>query len=83
MFEEDQCVEAVAEDGVEVEEVDCDDAAGLVGEELSPGWAGTARSGVDAGRVEDFPYGRGANRVPESGQFALDPAVSPSGVLFS
>jgi hypothetical protein len=36
VFEEGQCVESVAESGVEVEEVDCDDALGLVGEELSP-----------------------------------------------
>jgi hypothetical protein len=39
VFEEGEGVEAVAEGGVEVEEVDSDDAVGLVGEELSPGRA--------------------------------------------
>ena len=81
MFEEGEGVEAVAEGGVEVEEVDSDDAVGLVGEDLSPGRARPARGRVNAGCVEDLPDGRGANRVPESGQFALDSPMSSPGVL--
>jgi hypothetical protein len=81
VFEEGQCVEAVAESGVEVEEVDCDDALGLVGEELSPCLAGPARSWIDSGGVEYFPDGRGADLVPEAGQFALNPPMSPAGVF--
>jgi hypothetical protein len=54
VVEEGRCIESGAEDGVQVEEVDCDDALGLVGEELSQGWAGTARSGSTPAEVGIF-----------------------------
>jgi hypothetical protein len=47
VFEEGEGVEAVAECGVEVEEVDRDDAVGLGGEELLPGRTTAAWSRVD------------------------------------
>jgi hypothetical protein len=53
--------------GVEVEEVDRDDRPGLVGEELSPGGAGSAGCGVDACGVQDLPDGGGADLVAEAG----------------
>jgi hypothetical protein len=62
--------------GVGLEEVDCDDALGLVGSELSPGWAGAARGGVDAGRVEDFHTVEAPTGCP-----ALDPPMSPAGIV--
>jgi hypothetical protein len=70
---------ARAERGVEVEEVDRDDAVSLAGEELPPGWAATARGWMDTGRGEDVPHGGGTNPVPQPGQLALDPPMSPSG----
>jgi hypothetical protein len=57
VLEEDQGVEAFAEGGVDVEEVRGDDAAGLVGQELFPGGAGSAWGGIDARRVQNFPAG--------------------------
>jgi hypothetical protein len=45
-------VEAAEEDGVDVGEVDREDRVGLCGEELSPGWAGASRGGVEAGGLE-------------------------------
>jgi hypothetical protein len=81
VLEEGQWVEARAERGVEVEEVDRDDRVSLAGEELPPGWAATARGRIDPGRGEDVPHGGGTNPVPQLGQLALDPPMSPSGVL--
>jgi hypothetical protein len=78
VLEERERVEAVAERGVEVEEVDGDDAVRLVGQELSPGWTGTAWRWVDVGRVEDLPHGGGGDPMPEPG-LALDPSKSPTG----
>jgi hypothetical protein len=64
-----------------VEEVDRDDGAGLVGEELSPGWAGAAGCWVDASGVQDLPDGGGGDPVSEASQFAVDSAVAPPGVF--
>jgi hypothetical protein len=38
-----------------VDEVDGDDAAGLGGEELPPGWASAAGRGADPGVMQDLP----------------------------
>ncbi|MFI9811355.1 hypothetical protein [Saccharothrix variisporea] len=81
VFEERQRVEACAEHGVEMEEVRCDDALGLGGEELPPGRAATAGCRVDARVVQDLPDGRVGDVVAESGQFALDAPMTPSWVL--
>jgi hypothetical protein len=43
VFEEYPRVQALAEHSVDVDEVCCDDAVGLVGEELAPGRTGAAR----------------------------------------
>jgi hypothetical protein len=81
VFEEGEGVEAFAECGVDVEEVGFDDAAGLVGQKLFPGGAASAWGRVDAFGVEDLSYGRGGDVVSESGEFALDSSVAPSGVF--
>jgi hypothetical protein len=80
VFEKDQDVKAGAQGCVEVEEVDRDDGVGLAGQELSPGGAGAPGCGVDAGGVEDLPDGGGVDAVAESGEFAVDSSVAPSGV---
>jgi hypothetical protein len=64
-----------------VEEIDGDDGVSLGGQELSPGWAAAAGCRVDAGVVEDFPDRGSPDGVAEPGQFAVDSAVAPSGVL--
>jgi hypothetical protein len=66
-----------------MQEVDGDDALGLVREELPPGRAGAAWGRVDARRVEDLPYRGCGDGVSESGQLALDPPVPPLCVLSS
>ena len=81
VFEERQCVEPVAQGGVDVEEIDRDDGVGLGGQELSPGRAGAVGCRVDAGGMEDLPDGRGTDTVAESGEFAVDSPVALSGVL--
>lgn len=75
VFEERQRVQPGSDGSVEMEEVDGDDVLSLVGEKLPPGRAGTARGRADARSVQDLSdRGRG-DRVPESGQLALDPPV--------
>jgi hypothetical protein len=65
-----------------VRKVAGDDAVCLRGKEFSSGWAGAARCGVDAVGVQDVPDGGCGDGVAESGEFAVDSAVSPSAVLF-
>jgi hypothetical protein len=77
VFKERQGVETCAEHGVEVEEVRCDDALGLGGEEVPLGGATAAGCRVDAGVVQDSPDRRVGDVVAESGQLALDPPNDP------
>ena len=56
VLDHDQDVEAAQEDGVDVGEVDREDRLGLRGQELAPGRSGPARSGIDAGGLEDLPH---------------------------
>ncbi|MFE4676795.1 hypothetical protein [Streptomyces sp. NPDC056721] len=63
VLDEDQHVQTLKQDGVEVEEVDCEDAVGLDGEEPAPHRAGPLRGGVDARGVQDLPD-RGQGRRP-------------------
>jgi hypothetical protein len=48
--------EAAQEDGVDVGEVDGEDRVSLRGQELPPGRSGPARSGIDAGGLQDLPH---------------------------
>jgi len=50
-------------------------------QELRPGRSGPPWRGIDAGGVQDFPDGGGADLVAESGEFAVDAAIPPSGIL--
>lgn len=77
VFDEDQGMEALEEDGVDVEEVGRDDAVGLGGEELVPGRPQALWGGVDAGGVKDFPNRGRGNRVAQAGEFALYPPLAP------
>jgi hypothetical protein len=76
-----QDVEAAQEDGVDVGEVDGEDRVSLGCEELSPGWAGASRGGIEAGMLEDRPDGGGGDLVAEADQLAVDAAVAPGRVL--
>jgi len=44
---------------------------------------GLPSAGVDAAGLEDLPHGRRCDLYAESGQFAMDPAIPPVGVLTS
>jgi hypothetical protein len=83
VLDAEQHVEPAQEDGVDVEEIDGGDGLGLGGEELFPGAGCALRGGVDSGGLEDLSDGGGRDRVPEAGQFAADPAVSPGRVVAS
>ena len=57
VLEEHQHIQALAQDGVEVEEVRGNDPLGLGSEERAPAGAGAAWGRVDARSVEDLPDG--------------------------
>jgi hypothetical protein len=78
-----KCVQPFAECGVEVKEVDCDDALGLVGEEFAPSRAGAARDRIDAGRVKDLPDSGDCDGVAEPGQLAVNPFVPSPGFFLA
>src|ERR1035437_4291352 len=63
------------------EEVAGQDRLGLRAQELRPGRPGPPRRGAGAAGLEDLPYGRRRNSHSQAGQFPMDPAVAPFGVL--
>ena len=80
VFDDDQGVDPPQEHGVRMDEAGRDDAAGLSGQELLPGRAGTAWCWVDPGSMQDLPYRRCCDRMAELDEFALHPAVPQAGV---
>ena len=81
VLDHDQRVDATEQHGVHVDEVGGEEAAGLRGQELPPGRAGTAWRGIDPGIVQDLPHRGGCDRVAEPDQLALHPPMAPCGVL--
>ena len=63
------------------EEVARQDRLGLGAQEQRPGWPGPPRRGIDAGLLQDLPYRRRRDSYSQPGQFPVDPAVAPAGVL--
>jgi hypothetical protein len=62
-------------------EVDREDRVGLRGQELSPGRAGPAGSGIDPGGLQDLPHRRRGDPMAEADQLALDASIPPAWVL--
>jgi hypothetical protein len=81
VLDDEERVEPIQGDRVDVEQVAGQDRLCLRSEELRPGRTGPARRGVDPGGVQDFPDGGGADLVAETGEFAVDAAIPPGGVL--
>ena len=76
-----QNVESAQPDGVEGEEVGGQQTRRLSAQESSPPSVGSARCWAESGGGQDPADGAGAHAVPEPGQFALDSAMSPGGIL--
>ena len=49
--------------------------------ETATSWARSAGCGVDPGLLQDLPYRRRRYLHSQASQFAVDPAVAPSGIL--
>ena len=75
MLDDDQRVDAPQQHGIHVDEVDCEDAAGLGCQELLPGQARAAGRGIDPSVVQDLPDRGSGDRVTEPDQFTLHPPV--------
>jgi transposase len=83
MHDEHQDVQALQQHGVHVEEVDGEDPSGLGVQELPPGRARAARRRIDARGAQDLPDCGLRHCHAEFRQFAVDPAVSHSGLSFA
>ena len=78
---EHQHVQALAQHGVHVQEVDGKDPRGLGMQELPPGRSRAARRRVQASVVQDLPDGGRRHGDAELHQLALDPATTPQRIL--
>jgi hypothetical protein len=81
VLDDEEGVEPAQADGVEVKQIAGQDPVRLVPQELGPCRSGAAGRGIDAGAVQDLPGGGGADLVAEASELAVDPSVSPGGVL--
>jgi len=81
VLDHDQNVGLGAVGQVDCEEIAGQDRLGLGAQELPSRRPGPPGSGVDAVRREDLPHGRCRDLDSQAGQLAVDPAVSPSGIL--
>ena len=81
VLDEEQHVQAAQEHGVDMEEVHGQNRLGLGAQERPPGLPGPLGCRVDARILEDLPHRRRGDRVPQSGQFAVDAPVTPAGVV--
>ena len=76
-----QDVRPILIEQVRREEITCQDRLGLGAQEQRPGRPSPPRRGIDAGLLQDLPYRRRRDSYPKPGQFPVDPAVAPAGVL--
>ncbi len=78
-LDHEQHMQALEQDGVDVEEVAGQDSLGLRGQELPPSQPGAAGCRVDAGPLENQPHRAWRNLVPKPSQFSVDAAIPQVG----
>ena len=78
---QEQHIQSAQEDRVDVEEIAGQQPVGLSSEKCPPGGIGAMGCGADAVAAQVAAEGGLADPVAESGEFAVDPAVSPSWVF--
>jgi hypothetical protein len=81
VLDEHQDIQALKQNGIDVQEVDGNDPSGLGREELPPCRPGLARCRIDAGGTQDRLDGRRRDRDAELDQLAVNPPVPPQRVL--
>jgi hypothetical protein len=81
VLDDEEHVQPAQGDRVEVKQVAGQDHVRLRPRELGPRLPGSPRRGVDADAVQDVPDGGGANLVAEAGEFAVNTAAAPGGIL--
>ncbi len=77
--DEEQHVAAPEQRGVHSEEVTGDRGLGV--QKSRPGDSAACGCGVHSGVVEDLPHGGGSEAVAVPGEFAVDAAVTPCGIV--
>jgi hypothetical protein len=81
VLDTDKHVDPLAQDGVDMQEVDCENAVSLGGKELSPAWSGSSRCGRQAGLAQDGAHGCGGEAMAKSEQLPGDALIAPAGIL--
>ena len=81
MLDYSQDVSLGAVEQVDGEEVAGQDRLGLGAQKLRLGRPGLPPTGVDAAGFEDLPDGGRCDLNSETGELAVDPALSPAGVV--
>ncbi len=81
VFDKEQHVQPAQQHRVDVEEVDRQDALSLGSEELLPHRSRSARHRVQACTLEDRPYRRCRDCVPQPDEFTVDSPVTSSWVV--
>ncbi len=81
VFNKEQHVQPAQQHRVDVEEVDRQDALSLGSEEPLPCRSRSARCRVQACTLEDRPYRRCRDRVPQPDEFTVDSPVAPPWVV--
>ena len=77
VFYHEQHIQPLQQQRVDTEEIGGKNAPGLRPQKLPPAWPVTARSGIDAGPLENRPHGTGRNLVAKPSDFAMESSVAP------
>jgi hypothetical protein len=80
-LQEEEDVKALEPDRLDREEVDCQDLVGVLTDELAPGALAPAWGRQESVVPQDVAHGAVRAAAAQLQEFALDPAVSPPGVL--
>ncbi|WP_327579014.1 hypothetical protein [Streptomyces sp. NBC_00145] len=78
VLDEEQDEQTPQEGGVDMEDIDSEDARGLGFQESGPRAASALRRWIDPGLLQDLPCSRSGCFPAQVEQFTVDPAVPPS-----
>ena len=81
VLENDEDGELRSGQGVDYEEVGGEECVGLAAQEGGPGQVVAVRRGLDVVGCEDLPDGGGRDFDSQGGEFTVDSAVTPAGVV--
>ena len=81
VFDHEQHVQPVEQQRINAEEIGGENPVGLPAKKLPPAGPVAARSGIDAGLLENRPYGTCRTLIAQPGQFTVTVPLTPPRVL--